>query len=61
MLEKEIEEIEALIGKLEESFVTAEKTELGTLQERTKLYEDKKNLLDEKTERWLELEEKAST
>ena len=61
MLEKEIEEIEAFIGKLEESFVTAEKTELGTLQERTKLYEDKKNLLDEKTERWLELEEKAST
>ena len=61
MLEKEIEEIEALIGKLEESFVTAEKTELGTLQERTKLYEDKKNLLDEKTERWLELGEKAST
>ena len=60
-MEKEIEEIEALIGKLEESFVTAEKTELGTLQERTKLYEDKKNLLDEKTERWLELEEKAST
>ena len=59
-LEKEIEEIEALIGKLEESFVTAEKTELGTLQERTKLYEDKKILLDEKTERWLELEEKAS-
>lgn len=61
MLEKEIEEIEAIIGKLEESFVTAEKTELGTLQERTKLYEDKKNLLDEKTERWLDLEEKAST
>ena len=59
-LEKEIEEIEALIGKLEESFVTAEKTEFGTLQERTKLYEDKKILLDEKTERWLELEEKAS-
>ena len=59
-LEKEIEEIEALIGKLEESFVTAEKTELGTLQERTKLYEKEKILLDEKTERWLELEEKAS-
>ena len=59
-LEKEIEEIEAIIGKLEESFVTAEKTELGTLQERTKLYEDNKILLDEKTERWLELEEKVS-
>ena len=59
-LEKEIEEIEALIGKLEESFVTAEKTELGTLQERTKLYEEEKILLDEKTERWLELEEKVS-
>ena len=59
-LEKEIEEIEALICKLEESFVTAEKTELGTLQERTKLYEEEKILLDEKTERWLELEEKAS-
>ena len=59
-LEKEIEEIEALIALLEESFATAEKTELGTLQERTKLYENKKNELDEKTERWLELEEKAS-
>ena len=59
-LEKEIEELEALISKLEESFATAEKTELGTLAERTKLYENKKIELDEKTERWLELEEKAS-
>ena len=59
-LEKEIEELESLIGALEESFATAEKTELGTLQERTKLYESKKILLDEKTERWLFLEEKAS-
>ena len=59
-LEKDIEEIESLIKALEESFSTADKTELGTLQERTKLYENKKNELDEKTERWLELEEKAS-
>lgn len=59
-LEKEIEELEVLISKLEESFATAEKTELGTLAERTKLYENKKIELDEKTERWLELEEKAS-
>ena len=59
-LEKEIEDIETLIAKLEESFSTAEKTELGTLQERTKLYEENKTILDEKTERWLELEEKAS-
>ena len=58
-LEAEIEKLEELIGKLEESFSTAETTELGTLQERTRKYEEAKTSLDEKTERWIELEDKA--
>lgn len=58
-LEQEIADIEALIKRLEDSFATADKTELGTLQERTKKYEDAKTSLDIKTERWLELEDKA--
>ena len=58
-LEKEIEELETLIARLEESFSSASATELGTLSERTKLYEKSKEELDRKTERWLELEEKA--
>lgn len=57
-LEKNIEILEAEITKLEESFSTADTTSLGTLQERTRKYEEKKTALDEKTERWLELEEK---
>ena len=57
-IEKEIAELEELIGKLEASFSSAEKTELGTLHERTIKYENAKTLLDEKTERWIELEEK---
>ncbi len=57
-LENEIEVLEEEIALLEASFSTAETTELGTLQERTKKYGDKKTALDEKTERWLELEEK---
>lgn len=58
-LEMEIAELENQISKLEDSFATAETTELGTLQERTDKYNDAKKTLDEKTERWLELEEKA--
>ena len=58
-LEEEISKLENLIGELEASFSTAETTELGTLAERTRRYEETKRLLDEKTERWIELEEKA--
>lgn len=57
-LEGEIEELEKEIKELEDSFSTPLKTALGTLQERTKLYEEKKIALDDKTERWLMLEEK---
>ncbi len=57
-LEDEITKLEGEIRELEDSFSTADKTELGTLSERTQSYEEKKSALDEKTERWLELEEK---
>lgn len=56
---KEIDELEKLIKDLEASFSTASDTELGTLKERTEKYEESKKALDEKSERWLELEEKA--
>ena len=58
-LEEEIGRLEALVAELEESFSTAETTALGTLRERTESYEKAKAELDEKTERWIELEEKA--
>lgn len=64
---KELEEIEGiialtedLIGKLEESFSSVDNTEYGTIAERTKLYNEKKEELERLTERWLELEEKNS-
>lgn len=57
-LEREIANLENEIAELESSFSTADTTPLGTLKERTRKYEDKKSALDEKTERWLELEEK---
>lgn len=60
-LEEEIASLENEIKALEDSFSTAEETELGTLKERTKKYEEKKITLDEKTERWLELEEKSES
>lgn len=60
-LEEEIASLENEIKSLEDSFSTAEETELGTLKERTKKYEEKKITLDEKTERWLELEEKSES
>ncbi len=59
-LEAEIGELENLIGDLEASFATAEETPLGTLQERTRKYEEARKELDEKTERWIELEDKAA-
>lgn len=55
----EIDKLEKLIKDLEQSFSTADDTELGTLKERTDKYEESKKALDEKSERWLELEEKA--
>ncbi len=57
-LEEEIAMLEKEISELEESFSTAGETPLGTLQERTRRYTEKKTALEEKTERWLELEEK---
>lgn len=57
----EIDKLENEIKALEDSFSTAQPTALGTLQERTKMYEEKKKALDDKTERWLELEEKAQS
>ena len=58
-LEEEIASLENLIAALEESFSTAGPTELGTLQERSRKYEDAKSRIEEKMERWMELEEKA--
>ena len=57
-LEEEIGTLEMEIKELENSFSTSDTTALGTLQERTMKYNDKKTALDQKTERWLELEEK---
>lgn len=57
-IEVKIAETEALIAKLEESFSTIDSTEFGTIAERTKLYNEKKEELDKITERWIELEEK---
>ncbi len=59
-LEEEIAKAEELIKALEESFSTPDATELGTLRERTELYEKKRSELDGMTERWLILEEKAT-
>ena len=58
-LEKEISELEELITLLEASFASVEDSPLGTLKERSIKYEEAKIMLDQKTERWLELEEKA--
>ena len=57
-IETRIAETEALIAKLEESFSTVDSTEFGTIAERTKLYNEKKEELEKMTERWMELEEK---
>lgn len=57
-IEASIAETEALIAKLEESFSTVDSTEFGTIAERTKLYNEKKEELEKMTERWMELEEK---
>lgn len=57
-IEAKIAETEAIIAKLEESFSTVDSTEFGTIAERTKLYNEKKEELERMTERWMELEEK---
>ena len=59
-LEAAISKLEDLIKQLEDSFSDAKTTELGTLSERTKLYESSQTELETKTERWFELEEKES-
>lgn len=58
-LEGEIEALDELIARLEESFATNEATEDGNIQERSIKYEKAKREKDEKEERWLELAEKA--
>jgi ATP-binding cassette subfamily F protein uup len=58
ILPNKIEETENLISELEESFNTIESTTLGTLEERTKLYELKKEELEILETKWLELLEK---
>lgn len=59
-LEAAISKLEDLIKQLEDSFSDAKTTGLGTLSERTKLYESSQTELETKTERWFELEEKES-
>lgn len=54
-----VDEIGELITKLEESFADINPTELGTLDERNRMYQEQKLLLEEVEERWLELAEKA--
>ncbi len=58
-LEGEIEALDELINRLEESFSTNETTGDGTIQERSAKYEKAKMEKDIKEERWLELAEKA--
>ena len=58
-MEKEIEDLEKKVKELEDSFSIPGPTPLGTLQERTRIYNETKSALDEKTERWLILEEKT--
>ena len=58
-LEEEISTMELRVKALEDSFADGGTTELGTLQERTAAYAALKAALEEKTVRWMELEEKA--
>lgn len=57
-LEIEIANNEELIKRLEDSFSISTPTELGTLQERTKKYNEIKDRNETITDRWLELAEK---
>ena len=60
-IETEISALEMEIKELEESFSIPGTTPLGTLEERSKRYEAAKAELDAKSDRWLELEEKADS
>jgi len=55
---EEIDKLTTLISVLEESFADISENEYGTLEQRTKTYNDSKITLEEKEERWLELAEK---
>lgn len=57
-LEIKMDKLNELISILEASFSNVEKTELGTLQERSKKYEEAKNELEAAEERYLILLEK---
>ena len=57
-IELDIDSLNEKIKELENSFATVGTTALGSLEERTRLYNEAKAELDEKEERWLELEEK---
>lgn len=58
-IEAEIAKLEEYISRLEESFSTNEATHDGTLAERTQKYNSAKEELEAKSDRWLELAEKA--
>lgn len=58
-LTKKIDQLTKEQQTLEASFSTPQPTELGTLQERTKRYDQNKQLLSTMEDRWLELAEKA--
>ena len=57
-LEKKMDSLNELILKLEESFSDIQANSLGSLQERSKKYEDAKAELEKSEERYLELLEK---
>lgn len=58
-LEKEIESLEKEKSEIEESFTTLPADDYVSLQRNTRRYEEIEKRLEEATERWLELEEKA--
>ena len=57
-LEKKMDSLNELIAKLEESFSDIQTNSLGSLQERSKKYEEAKAELEKSEERYLELLEK---
>lgn len=57
-LEKKLDSLNELIAKLEESFSDIQANSLGSLQERSKKYEEAKAELEKSEERYLELLEK---
>ena len=57
-LEKKMDSLNELILKLEESFSDIQANSLGSLQERSKKYEEAKAELEKSEERYLELLEK---